>query len=123
MKEETKLSKHNYSQYSNKNHKHNHNNADKTRDAVSTAPVTSALELVDETVETVPVDIVEGVVVGCARLNVRAEPDIDAEVVSVLNAQSEMQINVSKSTDEWFHVCTASGIEGYCMRKYVNAYL
>lgn len=121
MKEETKLSRHNYSKYSNNKKPATHASVD--RDVAHATPVASALELVDETVETVSVDIVEGVVVGCARLNVRAEPDIDAEIVSVLNAQSEMQINVSKSTDEWFHVCTASGIEGYCMRKYVDAYL
>lgn len=117
------MSKHNYSQYSNKNNKRNHDNTNESRVSAEAAPVTSALELVNETVETVPVEIVEGVVVNCAKLNVREHPSVDAEVVSVLNVQSEMQINVSKSTEEWFHVCTATGIEGYCMRKYVNAYL
>ena len=111
---------HNYSQYSNKNHKHNNNqNKPKTPVIEPAQPVT-----VKETVETAPIpETVEGVVVGCAKLNVRAEANLFSDVVCVLDASSEMTIDVNKSNREWFYICTAAGIEGYCMRKYVEAHL
>ena len=135
------MSKHNYSQYSNKNKDNRKagvdtNVSDNRKAGVDTnAPVkpetqsyakTQAPEvkLVEETVETVTLpEMVEGVVVNCAKLNVRAEPDIDARIVCVLDAMSKIEIDVAKSTDEWFKVCTAIGVEGYCMRKFVDAYL
>ena len=130
------MSKHNYSQYSNKKK----NNAVATEVTAKTdsmtvpsfepAIVSSAIystpevKMVVETVDTVPLPkTVEGVVANCAKLNVRAEPDAYADVVYVLDVMSEIAIDVSKSTNEWFKVCTASGVEGYCMRKFVDARL
>lgn len=69
------------------------------------------------------VETVIGMVVGCSKLNVRAKADLFADIVCVLDNRSEIVIDVDKSNKEWFHVCTASGIEGYCMRKYVEAQL
>lgn len=129
------MSKHNYSQYSNKKN----DSADSvTRpklapidlpDEVFVAPevkreVETAPELVIETVETVAKpETVKGTVFNCARLNVRAEPSVDGDVVCVLNVASEIEVNVAKSTAEWFYVCTATGAEGYCMKKFVDARL
>ena len=112
------MSKHNYSQYSSKK-----NSAPAVSDNIATmTPV--EIELVHETVETAPIpETVSGVVVNCAKLNVRSEPSLEADVVYVLGAMSEIEIDVSKSTDDWFYICTASGIEGYCMRQFVDAYL
>lgn len=144
------MSKHNYSQYSNKK-KNNKNYNDHTTDADVTVsstklcfePVTTsdkvipvsevkmeveseipAIEIVQETVDTVALpEMVEGVVVDCLKLNIRAEPSVDAEVVCVLDVMSEVKIDVAKSTRDWFKVSTAIGAEGYCMRKFVDAYL
>ena len=128
------MSKHNYTQYSNTKKKHS-NREDAVTTVASTEtqpleikmvvePSETAPELVAETVETVALpETVEGVVVNCAKLNVRAKPEANAEVVHVLDTMSEIVINVNKSTEEWFSVCTASGVEGYCMRKFVNASL
>lgn len=114
------MSRHNYSNYSRPNDK-------KPTTHVPTVPYVPVPApepvLVEESVETVTIAKAEGVVVNCGKLNVRAEPSIDADVVAVLNAQSEIEIDVVKSTDEWFHVCTAAGVDGYCMRKYVEAHL
>ena len=66
---------------------------------------------------------VEGMVVGCAKLNVRAEANLFSDVVCTLDATSEIEIDVEKSDKDWLYICTASGIEGYCMRKYVEAHL
>ena len=152
------MSKHNYSQYSNKKKSDGSagtiaSNAASGKPSVNTAnskteatakvesktvpslePVTTSapkvkmevapVELVHETVDTVTLpNTVEGVVANCAKLNVRAEPDIDAEVVCVLDAMSEIKIDVAKSTRDWFKVYTAIGGEGYCMRKFVDAHL
>lgn len=132
------MSNHNYSQYSNNK---KHRNPNYVRDTVNAAPVKSpvapiapvvetvkpATEVVIpmvETVETVTLPkTVDGVVTGCSKLNVRANPTITADVVCVMEAMSEVEIDVEKSTFEWFHVCTAAGIEGYCMRKFVEAHL
>lgn len=123
------MSKHNYSQYSDK--KKTSNNQPKPNKVVtSTVPMNSSpevkmeMELVQETVDTVTLPkTVSGVVVNCAKLNVREEPSADAEVVCVLDVMSEIKIDATKSDNEWFKICTASGVEGYCMRKFVDAYL
>ena len=129
------MSKHNYTQYSNKK---NHNEEDKSTvkqeefliiDDLVETPVVEAIEtpevkMVVETVETVTLPkIVNGFVANCTKLNVRVQPAADADVVCVLDNGTEIEINVNNSTDEWFSICTAAGIEGYCMRKFVNAKL
>lgn len=139
-----RLANHNYSQYSNK--KKNNSNQTKPnkpvesneqptiktfqapevkmeveKNEVVTAP---EIDLVQETVETVSLPkTVEGVVVNCLKLNVRVEPSKDAEVVCILDAMSEVKIDVGESTPDWFKITTAIGTEGYCMRKFVDAYL
>lgn len=126
--------KHNYTQYSDKNRnnvdnqkpKHNFTVAESHPDPIGEPGTMGVpgIELVHETVDTKPVPTtVAGMVVGCARLNVRAEASLFADVVCVLNAQSEIEIDVNKSDKDWFYVCTATGIEGYCMRKFVEAHL
>ena len=113
-------SKHNYSQYSKKT-----NEPKPINTAIHTVPeVKMEVEPVQETVDTVTLPkTVPGVVVDCAKLNIREEPSTDAEVVCVLDVMSEIKIDVAKSNNEWLKVCTATGIEGYCMRKFVDAYL
>lgn len=114
------MPKHNYSQYANKKN----DNDDMTGDWVTPTYTAVEPELVVETVETVELPKkVTGVVNNCARLNVRSKPDATADVVCVLNAKFEVEIDVTKSNDEWFSVCTAAGIEGYCMKKFVDARL
>lgn len=113
------MAKHNYTQYSNKK-----KDEIVTADAVVEPVEMSPVDLVEETVETVALPkIVEGVVVNCGKLNVRLYPGLTAPVVGILDVMSELEINVDESTGEWFKVCTATGIEGYCMRKFVDAYL
>lgn len=108
--------KHNYTQYSKK--------------TLLTIPPSSApevkmeSELVKETVDTVPLHKnVNGVVVNCSKLNIREEPNVESDVVCVLDVKSEIVIDVTKSDNEWFKVHTATGVEGYCMRKFVDAHL
>lgn len=63
---------------------------------------------------------VEGKIVGCERLNVRKLPDKNAEILGVVTEGSKVQIDLSKSTTNWYAVYTAAGLEGYCMKKYIS---
>ena len=60
-----------------------------------------------------------GKVTGCAKLNVRESANATANVLAVINEGSEVAINRIKSTVEFFAVCTAAGVEGYCMKKFI----
>lgn len=119
------MSRHNYSQYSNKKRE---NNPAEVKMEHSPEPVVLmgpvVVEPAVETIKTVALPkTVEGVVVNCAKLNVREEPNIEAEIICVLDVTSEIEIDVENSTIGWFKICTATGIEGYCMRKFVDARL
>lgn len=129
------MSNHNYTQYSN-NKKYNDTVKAESNvcaeeiatpeldDVVTTAMATVEVEMVEETVEPeVIAKTVDGKVINCTKLNVRETPSIDANVVCVLNTGAEIEINVEKSTDEWVNVYTTTGIEGYCMRKFIDACL
>ena len=69
---------------------------------------------VEETVE----DII-GVVTDCLKLNIRKEPNKDSDVVVVVTCLDELKIDPNNSTDDWYAVCTVTGIEGFCMKKFV----
>lgn len=78
---------------------------------------------IDDTAET-PVEegckFVIGTVSGCARLNVREEPDVYAEVICTIPVYSEVQVCQDHEFNDWFHVCTAAGQEGYCMKQFIT---
>lgn len=61
-----------------------------------------------------------GFVTGCSRLNVRKEPNVKADVLSVIPANSEVMVELDGSTDDFYKVCTSVGIEGFCMKKYIS---
>lgn len=124
------MSKHNYSQYSNAKKYDNksndeemveHDNPIKHADFVEEV---DAVKMVEETVKTVPIPkTINGVVSNCTKLNIRKDPSVHAEILGVVDADSEMKIDMDKSNDKWFYVSTAVGIDGYCMRDFVNAKL
>lgn len=60
-----------------------------------------------------------GVVVNCLKLNIRDKAKDDAYVLCSVPVLSKLMIDDSKSTDEWLSVCTETGVEGFCMKKYV----
>lgn len=61
-----------------------------------------------------------GTVDGCARLNVRKEPSIEAKVVAIIKRRDEVEIIEEESTEEFYKVCTTTGVEGFCMRKFIT---
>ena len=62
----------------------------------------------------------KGFVIGCTRLNIRKKPNINSDVVCVVDAGTELFIINSDSTNEWFEVIEADGEKGYCIKKYVK---
>ena len=85
-------------------------------------------EVVEEVKEAVVAEVeqepekepVIGVVTDCAKLNVREEASAKSAVVAVIDASTELVIIEEESTKDFFKICTASGIEGYCMKKFVT---
>lgn len=64
-------------------------------------------------------EIVTGIVTDCTCLNMREHPDRKAEIISVLPGGSEVRVNISEKLDEWYHVYTVTGLDGFCMRQYI----
>ena len=123
------MSNHNYSQYSKKNNKTNNYSKPKIEENITTvaAPEESLeIKMVNaKHVDSTPKREVEtpcaGVVVNCSKLNVRAEPTTDADVLTTLDVGSEIMIDNARSTHEWLKITTAAGIDGFCMRRFVSA--
>lgn len=61
-----------------------------------------------------------GWVENCVKLNVRLEPEIDAEILCVINVGDEVLVDEMNSTDDFYRVCLANGNEGFCMKKYIE---
>ena len=92
---------------------------------VETIPVEETpeeLSMIEEApvVESAPMMEVTGVVVDCSKLNMRFEPSSDSEIMCTLIRGTEVVIDEAESTDEFYAVCTPAGMEGYCMRKYIE---
>lgn len=60
-----------------------------------------------------------GIVTDCQVLNIRTTPSGDAGIPCTVHALSELMINLAESTEEFYKVCTAAGVEGFCTKKYV----
>lgn len=66
-----------------------------------------------------PEEPIIGVVVNCTRLNVREEPNAKADIVCVIEALDEVMIEEGASTDDFYKIYTTSGLEGFCMKKFI----
>ena len=99
------------------------NNYNKQYRPTKTEPVVE--ETVEETVEVTEPSKEEptysnAYIVDCSSLNIRCAPSIDADIMCSVGSRTSLQVELAKSTDDWFKVCTPAGIDGYCMRKYVR---
>ena len=61
-----------------------------------------------------------GVVTGCAKLNVRENASLEADVVCEILANTEVMIDEENSTNDFYKVCTCAGVEGFCMKKFIT---
>jgi hypothetical protein len=67
-----------------------------------------------------PAETIIGIVTNCIRLNVRETPIISAKILSEVDVNSKLMIDETESTEEWFKVYTETGIEGFCMKKFIT---
>lgn len=93
-----------------------------SHNAPEVAPKPVIEETVEEVVETIEpvVTTKTGVVVDCLKLNVREAPNTQADIVCVINASTNLVIDEAESTEEFYKVCTESGAEGFCMKKFIK---
>ena len=75
--------------------------------------------VVEPVVEEAP-KFVYGTVVGCRKLNVREQMHLGATVLCELPVSTEVQVFEDEHHDEWYHVITKTGIDGFCMKKYIK---
>lgn len=62
-----------------------------------------------------------GVVTGCNQLYVRKEANKESDPLCILEGNSEVKVDLNDSTSEDFYkVRTSTGVEGYCMKKYIT---
>lgn len=62
---------------------------------------------------------IEGVVSGCDQLYVRSEASIESEPLGIIKHGTNLRIYESESTEDFYSVCTESGLEGFCMKKFI----
>ena len=67
-----------------------------------------------------PEEYLLGKVVKCDKLRVRKEPDTNAPVAKEIVKGTEVMIDPEKSTDDFYSVVTESGVEGFCMKKFIK---
>lgn len=46
-------------------------------------------------------------------------PDINADVAVVIDALTQVCVDLDASTEDFYKVRTSDGVEGFCMRKYI----
>lgn len=61
-----------------------------------------------------------GIVTDCLKLNIRKEPNPNSRIVCAIDCLTEVIIDEKESTDEFYKICTVSGIEGFCMKKFIT---
>ena len=61
-----------------------------------------------------------GVVYDSDSIHVRKEPNIIGEVICSIPNGSEVMIEEDLPLVGFYKICTASGIEGYCMKRFIK---
>lgn len=64
-------------------------------------------------------DVRLGLVANCKKLNVRESPALDAPIICEIVCQTKLMVEEVDSTEDFYKVCTAAGIEGFCMKKFI----
>lgn len=84
-------------------------------------PVTEEIKetTVETTSETESKIVIVGTVKDCARLRVRKSPRIIGSTICEIPAGSKVVIE-DDSDDIFYKVVTQTGIEGYCMKRFIT---
>lgn len=63
----------------------------------------------------------KGVVSNCASLRVRKDPSVKSNnIISVIDANTEVEINLDESKESWYKITTKGGVTGFCMKDYIT---
>ena len=59
-------------------------------------------------------------IVNCLRLHVLSEPNLESEIVCKLRYLTEVEIDTTSSTEEFYKIYTAIGAEGFCQKDQIT---
>ena len=103
------------------------NNEKPSRGLRATASIieeAAAAEPVDQPVEEAPKkESKVGIVANCEKLNLRRSPLKDsngANIITELLPGVAVVIDEDESTSDFYKVTTETGLEGYCMRQFIE---
>lgn len=82
--------------------------------------VTDTAETIEPVIEEPKKEAKTGVVANCVALNVRQKPNLNAKVVCIINKDTVITIDKKASNKEWFKVTLDNGVEGFCMKKFIQ---
>ena len=86
----------------------------------SEVEVEEEVEDVEEVVEEPADETLVGKVSGTDKLYVRKKPGTIYPPLCVVAKDDVLLIDAEGSTAEWYKVYTETGVEGFCMKKYVT---
>lgn len=87
-------------------------------DSEGNAEVNDVTEEIEESINAV--NTITGIVSDCKKLRVRNYPELDANVICEIDEGAHVAIDNSESTEDFYKVCTETGIDGYCMKKFIK---
>lgn len=87
-------------------------------DSEDNIEVTDVTEEIEESIS--DVNTITGIVIDCKKLRVRNASGLDSDVICEIEAGSIVEIDEVNSTEEFYKVCTETGIDGYCMKKFIK---
>lgn len=63
----------------------------------------------------------KGIVSNCVSLRVRKDPSVTSNnIISVIDANTEVGINLDESTKDWYKITTKGSVTGFCMKDYIT---
>lgn len=77
-------------------------------------------ECVPNEVKEEVVKTVTGMVINCGKLRVRESASPTSNIICEITAGTEVTIDEVNSSNEFYKVCTAAGIEGFCMKDFID---
>lgn len=61
-----------------------------------------------------------GVVSNCRNLRVRKTPNKNSEVIIYVSEGTKVEIDDTKTSDEFYKIRTSDDVVGYCMRNFIT---
>lgn len=87
-------------------------------DSEDNVEVTDVTEEIEGSINAV--NTITGIVSDCKRLRVRNYPELESNVICEIEADSKVVIDEVNSTEEFYKICTETGVDGYCMKRFIK---